>query len=180
MQALRVLHQSSVTNSPIYSLLSTDVNFSLSIDDFGDISKLVITIPSNAHELVAVNAQYHMRQSLFDQGFCWPNWSIYSIQCTGSADRELARTGHNPSVLQPDGSIKIAGLDVPFLIIEVADTESQKHARTKSGKLLMGSKGRTRFVVLVDLICKTAEEMKKPALREGPESDNGPKSDDGA
>lgn len=43
----------------------------------------------------------------------------------------------------------------------------------------MGSEGITRFVVLVDLIRKTAEEMKKPALREGPESDNGPKSDDG-
>lgn len=163
------------------SLLVTEVNFSLSIDYFGDISKLVITIPSRAHELVAVNAQYYVRQFLFDQGFYWPQWggSIDRIEFTGSADRKMPRAGQNPSVFQPDGSLNLAGVDLPFLIIEVADTESYKHARTKSRKFLMGSKGRTRFVILVDLIRKTSKEMQEPAFMEGPESEDGPESDDG-
>lgn len=103
---------------------------------------------------------------------------IDRIECTGSADRKLTRAGHNPSLFQPDGSLNLAGVDLPFLIIEVADTESYKHARTKSKSFLMGSKGQTRFVILIDLIRKSAKEMKEAALVK-PESDDGPGSDDG-
>lgn len=63
-------------------------------------------------------------------------------------------------MFQPEGSLKIAGLDLPFLIIQVADTESYKHARTTSGRFLMGSKGKTCFVILIDLMRKTAKDMK--------------------
>lgn len=115
-----------------------------------------------------------MRQSLFDQGFYWPEWGgkIDRIEYTGSANRTLTRPGQNPSIFQPDGSLKIAGLNLPFLIIEVADTESYKHARTKSKKFLMGSKGKTRFVILIDLVRKSRKEMDEMVLNDGPESDD--------
>lgn len=164
--------------SPVHNTILKLTHHPFSIDYFGDLSHLVITIPSKAHELVATNAQHTIRQSLFDQSFYWPEWGgvIDRIECTGSADRKLTRAGHNPSLFQPDGSLNLAGVDLPFLIIEVADTESYKHARTKSKSFLMGSKGQTRFVILIDLIRKSAKEMKESALGE-PESDAAPQSD---
>lgn len=144
-----------------------------SIDYFGDHSRLVITIPGLGHETVAADGQYSLRQSLFDQGFYWPGWggSIKSIEFTGSADRTFPGPGKS-TVLQPDGSLQISGQNLPFLVIEVADTESYRHARTKARNFLMGSKGKIRFVILIDLMRKTPNEMvNTPLVKAEPGSD---------
>lgn len=86
-----------------------------------------MTLAGESHEAVAANPQNQLRQSQFDQGFQRPQWGdrINGIRLMGTADRKLmCGAGQNPTVFQPNGSLKIAGLDLPFFIIEIADTES--------------------------------------------------------
>lgn len=66
-----------------------------SIDYFGGLFHLVISIPGEAHELVADNAEIHLRKSLLDQGPYWPEWDsmIDWSEYTGTTDRKLTCPG---------------------------------------------------------------------------------------
>lgn len=129
------------------------------INYFGHRSLLTITIPGQPHEFVAVNSQIFIRQALFDQGFYWPSWGddIERVQYTGAADCNVGDK-ENQSWLQPDGSLVISGSDMPFMVIEVADSETYEHARAKASTLLKRSKGSIRFVIIINLIRVTARE----------------------
>jgi hypothetical protein len=66
--------------------------------------------------------------------------------------------GKKGSVLQPDGGLDILGLDDPFLVIEVADTQNGEEARAKAEVYL--KRGRVRFVVIVDMVRSKQKKMK--------------------
>lgn len=137
------------------------------MDYFGDSALFIITLPGTTHELVAWDSQNQLRQTLFEQGFYWPAWGndLGSIIPAGTSSIEPKPHGSSTSksAFQPDGSLQINGLKYPFLVIEVADTEGYRHARTKANELLMGSKGKIRFAIIIDLVRKTAKQIQEEA-----------------
>lgn len=70
---------------------------------------------------------------------------------TGSANQR-AGDGNKQSSIQPDGSLEINGQKMPFMIIEVADTETYQHAGAKTRHLLHCAKGQIRFGIIINLI----------------------------
>lgn len=70
---------------------------------------------------------------------------------TGTANQR-AGDGSKQSSIQPDGSLEINGQKMPFMIIEVADTETYQHARTKTRHMLHCAKGQIRFAIIINLI----------------------------
>lgn len=128
-----------------------------SLNYFGDRSILIITVPGLHHESVAVNSQHVIRQALYDQGFYWPAWgNIHHIVFTGSANQSVSG-GNKQSSIQPDGGLAIPGQKMPFMVIEVADTETYQHVRAKARHVLHHAKGQIRFAVIIDLIRGTIE-----------------------
>lgn len=127
------------------------------MDYFGDTAVLVVTIPGFTHDMVVWDSQQHIRQSLFEQGFYWPSWGhdIRIVGRAGTVNQEFKREGAPSSSFESDGGLHIHGLTFPFLIIEVADTGSYQHTRRKVIESLMGSKGNTRFAIIIDLVQTT-------------------------
>lgn len=64
------------------------------------------------------------------------------------------------------------------MIIEVADTEGYQHVRRKAGRFLTRSKGKVRFVIIVDFERKRSRRSEKDSREPGPRSDDG--EDDGS
>lgn len=126
------------------------------MDYYGDMDILVVTVPGSTHVLVAWDLQHHIRQTLYDQGFYWASWGpgIRVTYRTGRLRNEFTFQGTFKS-LESDGGLQIIGVDRPFLVIEVADRGGYKYAREKAIESLMGSRGTTRFAIIVDLIQKT-------------------------
>lgn len=58
---------------------------------------------------------------------------------------------HYHAVYQPDAGIAFAGASYPFLILEVAFSETTKHVIKKAKNYLRGSKGKIIYVMLFSL-----------------------------
>lgn len=84
---------------------------------------------------------------------------------TGACRLPLGALG----AVQPDAGLRLHRAEKPFLVVEVADTESWTHARAKAGRVLLRTEGVVRFVVIVKLVRKTARELKSERMRVGGE-----------
>lgn len=136
------------------------------IDYYGDLSRMIIRIPTEQHEILAFESSMFIRQLLYDQGFCWPNWpgGMHYIEQTGAADRKIPRAGRPGSGFQPDASLKIKGMEFPFLVVEVADSQEYAEARLKAHSFLLDTQGQVRFVIIVDLVRKTWKQKREARL----------------
>lgn len=84
---------------------------------------------------------------------------------TGACRLPLGALG----TVQPDAGLRLHRAEKPFLVVEVADTESWTHARAKAGRVLLRTEGVVRFVIIVKLVRKTARELKSERVRMGEE-----------
>lgn len=148
------------------------------IDYFGDLSKPIIRIPSEQHDLLAVECVSLFRRTVYEQGFYLPLWpnGISHLEQTGSADRKLPNADKPPSKVQPDGSLKIHGMAYPFLVVGVADSQGYEDAMAKAERILMSKvRGlRVRIVIVVNLVQKTRKQRR----RESAAQDGGSAADD--
>lgn len=99
---------------------------------------------SYAHDLHAM---------LFAQGFAWPAWGtdLDHVLKSGTTGFELVHRGRVERV-QPDGGLQLAGSKMPFLVVEVADSEGYAHAFEKGRRYLLHSQGLIRFVIIIKLV----------------------------
>lgn len=51
----------------------------------------------------------------------------------------------------PDGSLSLYGFDIPFIVCEVAVSQTLKSVMEKMRPYLLGSKNKIRFLIIIDL-----------------------------
>ncbi|KAL7271133.1 hypothetical protein RUND412_006129 [Rhizina undulata] len=163
----------------VHTLYSLDFSVRGQIDYFGDRGLLVITLPSLPHEMMT-DYYSSIHSALREQGFWWPAWGNDPLKVikSGSTDIKLFHRGKQ-EIFQPDASLMIFQVKLPFLVIEIADTQGYALAWNKARRMLLHSKGQIRFVILIKLIRKTKKEiMEERAIQEpGEEEDDETEAD---
>lgn len=92
---------------------------------------------------------HDLHAMLFGQGFAWPAWGtdLDHVLKSGTTGFELVHRGRIERV-QLDGGLQLAGSKMPFLVVEVADSEGYAHAFEKGRRYLLHSQGLIRFVII--------------------------------
>lgn len=101
-----------------------------------------------------------MQQSLVGQGFLWPGWGSEWLGSSGAARINLTH-GRRNRVMEPDGGLQVLCQELPFLIVEVANSQDYEDVLEKASWALKYSKGRIRYAILIKLINKTAKERRE-------------------
>lgn len=115
-----------------------------------------------------------MRESLVSQGFLWPSWKSQWLKSCGAARISLVH-GHTRREMEPDGGLQILSQKLPFLLVEVADSQDYTDVLEKASWMLKHSKGKIRFAILIKLVRMTAKETKNNKRR-SPDVDFSPRS----
>lgn len=111
---------------------------------------------------------HDLHAMLFAQGFAWPTWGtdLDHVLKSGTTGFELVHRGRIER-FQPDGGLQLAGSKMPFLVVEVADSEVYAHVLEKGRRYLLHSQGLIRFVIIIKLVWGRAATK----LEEGEEGD---------
>lgn len=128
------------------------------IDYYSDRRLIIITIPGLPHGLLAT-FDNDMRESLVSQGFLWPSWDTQRLKSCGAARITLVH-GRTRRETQPDGGLKILNQKLPFLLVEVADSQEYDNVLEKASWMLKHSKEKIRFAILIKLVRATAKEKR--------------------
>lgn len=150
---------------------ANDLNY-IRINYFSDRRLMIITLPGLPHELMAT-FDNDMRESLLSQGFLWPSWKSQWLKSCGAARISLVH-GRTRREMEPDGGLQILSQKLPFLLVEVADSQEYTEVLEKASWMLRHSKGKIRFAILIKLVRMTAKETRNNKRR-SPDVDFSPR-----
>lgn len=135
----------------------------LRINYYSDQGLIIITLPGLPHELMA-NFDNAMMQSLVLQGFLWPGWGSQWLGSCRTARISLSH-GRTLRKIEPDGGLQILSQTLPFLLVEVADSQEYGDVLKKASWVLRHSNGKIRFAVLIKLVGKSVKERREEMNR---------------
>lgn len=150
---------------------ANDFNY-IRINYFSDRRLMIITLPGLPHELMAT-FDNDMRESLMLQGFLWPSWKSQWLKSCGTARISLVH-GRTRREMEPDGGLQILSQKLPFLLVEVADSQEYTEVLEKASWMLRHSKGKIRFAILIKLVRMTVKETRNNKRR-SPDVDFSPR-----
>lgn len=106
-----------------------------------------------------------MQQSLIAQGFLWPDWAPVWLGSSGATTISLTHRAQKRT-LQPDGGLQVLCQKLPFLIVEVANSQDYTEVIDKASWVLQASRGKIRFAIVIKLVNRTPKEMKDEEERD--------------
>ncbi|KAF8241343.1 hypothetical protein K440DRAFT_255560 [Wilcoxina mikolae CBS 423.85] len=121
----------------------------------------MVTWPELPHE---TNIEFisSLKEQLIQSGFLWPQENTHSLQSVGAA--RIPITGNlNHTSRQPDMALCFAGNEIPWLVSEVANSQSWKRVYDKVWDYCIGTRGNVRFVMIIKL-WKVDNKNKYPNL----------------
>ncbi|KAK5999405.1 hypothetical protein QM012_005530 [Aureobasidium pullulans] len=116
--------------------------------------RLIITMPSTIHD--AFNQfTVDIANQLFESHFLPPEYERGDITQSGSAAVQIG-----PLKLHPDASLAFFDVKNPFLVLEVAYTQTEKAVQRKAQTYILDSKRKIKIVVLIIVAQKQLKKSK--------------------
>ncbi len=81
--------------------------------------------------------------------------------CTNETDIALKQDGRLKSIRQPDGSLRYPEADYPFLVLEIAHSETDKNALKKAKDYIRYSRGKIIYVIVVSVRSNEHNQISK-------------------
>ncbi|KAA8893741.1 hypothetical protein FN846DRAFT_895709 [Sphaerosporella brunnea] len=107
---------------------------------------LILTSPATIHEVIAHECMRYIRHVLGESGFLPGNWISYisgqAVDCNYAGQH---------FVLQPDSSLLFLQHKVPWLVLDVAYSDTAVHSDRKVRPYLFGTQGLVRYGIVVNL-----------------------------
>ncbi|KAL0630645.1 hypothetical protein Q9L58_010507 [Maublancomyces gigas] len=128
-----------------------------------DAKTLVITCPTFGHEILTafppealgiINAN----NKEFYGG--WKSDCRYHIVSSGSADIPFKARNGGSSIRQPDASLRLVTAEIPFLVCEMADSQSPQELKQRVQEYIIGTGGKVKIVIFIKL-----ERTRPPSKR---------------
>lgn len=137
------------------------------VDYYADFS-LIVTFPSQVHETMTSIIDY-IRDQMWEHGFYWDAWSdkkdrivlsksISNIPFLNCAPILILvfvavplKIEDKSYMFMPDNSLLLYGFEVPFIVCEVAVSQTLKAVMAKKRPYLLGSKNKVRFLIIIYL-----------------------------
>ncbi|KAA8895881.1 hypothetical protein FN846DRAFT_911266 [Sphaerosporella brunnea] len=111
----------------------------------------VMPAPSSVHEIIARFIISEIMAALQSPSFLPASWPRTVIRSRGRASVSC-RYGGERSELMPDGSLAFKNYEVPWLVVEVADSESAAHIQEKMSTYLRGTLGAICYGVCLNML----------------------------
>ncbi|KAA8894565.1 hypothetical protein FN846DRAFT_973550 [Sphaerosporella brunnea] len=113
----------------------------------------VVPAASGTHEILANFIIDEIMAAVQSPSFLPAPWPRTVIRSCGSASVSCEYGGKRFE-FSPDGSLIFRTHEVPWLVVEVANTESTSHVQEKMRTYLLGSLGRVRYGVCLNMLTR--------------------------
>lgn len=97
-----------------------------------------------------------MQRSLVAHGFLWPGWGPVWLGSSGATTISLTKR-KQIRTLQPDGGLQVLCQTLPFLIVEVANSQDYGEVLQQASWVLESSRGKIRFAIVIKLVNGTGK-----------------------
>ncbi|KAL8784921.1 MAG: hypothetical protein Q9213_003663 [Squamulea squamosa] len=137
-----------------------------------------VKMPNMPHERlkpITADIMFHLKQS----GWKMDGQPIEFVN-SGSASCVLklgVKATKEVKNAQPDGSLRVKGANFPFLVLEIASTQSNDSIETKIHHWVQGSRGHLRFIIVIKIDSKASTprvlaSVIQPRRQNTPTADN--------